>query len=138
MDWLATWPGTASVFIASLALIVAVWRITARYSNIKVKDIEAGADGEIRVKKASLTESEIERIAGRIHGKLIAKHQCFQTERLALIHEGGHILASGLAVALRNNKELGSNGNTQQALDDTVAFQAKLRQFQPVETTASR
>lgn len=121
-----------AVLIIALAM---VWGIVARGGRIKSKLFDV--DGKpVPQRKTALTDKEIERIAEGLHVNLVKKHQCFQADRLALIHEGGHVLAGGLAVALRNNIELGCNGNTKQALDDTVEFQAKIRKFQPAEGRA--
>lgn len=75
MEWLATWQGTVSVFIASVALVLVVLLITRRYSKIKAGNVEIGEDGEVLVKKASLMDDEIDRISKRLAERL-DDHKC--------------------------------------------------------------
>ena len=132
---LDTWQELAIAGVVLLAALAIVYAIVRSGGSVKSKLFDVNGK-PAQQRKTALTDKEVERIADMLHDNLVKKHQCFQADRFALTNEGAHILTAGVAVALRNDIALGMNGNTKQALEDTVAFQAKLRQFQPAEGKA--
>lgn len=125
-------PGTAWALMAAVAVViigavVIVALMPAKNRRIPIGNLKADADGQVRIKKASLADEEIVRIAKQIAAEM--GHTCIQRPLLVSIAGLAEPL-SKTAIALADEAiERGKNGLIKEGRQGIVEGLAAYREY---------
>ena len=129
MDWLTalftsmgTIPGALSTFFICCFLFGVIY-VTVKYfkgfRRLHIGNVSLEKDGSVKVKKSSLTDEEIDRIAIRITKEV--EHTCSRGPLLRAIAGTVEPIAKTVMAMAENSIANGENGRIKQGLAETVS-----------------
>jgi hypothetical protein len=128
MDWLSKinpWVLLASVGMICLTAYGVIFLLVKYFKGFKrfnIGNVSVEKDGSVKVKKASLADEEIDRIAERIAGKV--GHVCVQAQNIEQLMGGQRPMLEMVTALAADASARGVNGRVSAAQDGLEEYRA--------------